>query len=65
MPEHYTNNTLSATRWGNKCSRFTQHTVSCGRMGRCLEHAVQELTRAQQRLARNRAREQQQMRLLL
>lgn len=38
MTEHYTKNTLEITHWCNKCGRRTQHYVSDGRMGRCMEH---------------------------
>jgi len=37
MPEHYTRATESATRHCNRCGRPTQHAVSAGRIGRCLE----------------------------
>jgi hypothetical protein len=40
MAEHYTRNTESVTRWCNTCQRDTQHSVSSGRVGRCLEHEV-------------------------
>lgn len=36
--EHYTTNTESVTKWCNACNRPTQHSVSGGRVGRCMEH---------------------------
>lgn len=38
MSEHYTKNTLEVTHWCNQCGRRTQHAVSAGRVGRCMEH---------------------------
>lgn len=38
MSHHYTANTESVTQWCNKCQRATQHRVSAGRVGHCLEH---------------------------
>lgn len=37
MTEHYTLNTESVTAWCNKCCNLTQHIVSGGRRGRCME----------------------------
>jgi hypothetical protein len=47
VPEHYTRNTLGAPRWCNKCGRFTVHSVSDRRIGRCTEHESQPFTKAQ------------------
>ncbi len=63
MPEHYTQATESVTRWCNRCGRPTQHAVSSGRPGRCLEHQVQELTQAQVKRREQQAREARQPRL--
>lgn len=56
MSEHYTANTESATRHCNTCGRRTQHGVSAGRIGRCLEHQAEGLSKKQienrERLAR-------------
>jgi hypothetical protein len=49
VSEHYTKNTESVTRWCNRCARDTQHSVSAGRIGRCMEHAAPAETKAQQR----------------
>jgi hypothetical protein len=38
VTEHYTTNTESVTRFCNRCGRPTQHRVSGGRVGRCMEH---------------------------
>ena len=48
MTEHYTANTESVTRWCNQCGRGTQHTVSGGRVGRCLEHDAPQFSKKQQ-----------------
>lgn len=47
MTEHYTRNTESVTRHCNHCNRQTQHTVSDGRVGRCLEHNAEGLSQSQ------------------
>jgi hypothetical protein len=49
MTEHYTTGTESVLRWCNRCAKMTMHAVSSGRVGRCLAHQSQELTKAQQR----------------
>ncbi len=41
MPHHYTRDTESDTKWCNRCSRHTQHAVSDGRIGRCMEHQAE------------------------
>ena len=51
MAEHYTTNTESVTRWCNACNRPTQHKVSGGRVGRCMEHDA-PLESQRQRAAR-------------
>jgi hypothetical protein len=38
MAHHSTKNTVSRAKWCNKCGRQTQHAVSDGRVGHCLEH---------------------------
>ncbi len=47
MTEHYTTNTESATRWCNHCGRFTQYSVTAGRLGRCTEHDAPAYTKKQ------------------
>ena len=42
MPEHYTRNTLEATKWCNRCGRPTQHAVSAGRIAHCLDCLLHE-----------------------
>lgn len=56
MTEHYTTNTESVTRWCGTCSRPTQHSVTAGRVGRCMEHESPQLTRAQQKRAEEKSR---------
>lgn len=36
MAQHYPSNTVSDSRWCNKCKRFTQHAVSGHKIGHCL-----------------------------
>jgi hypothetical protein len=55
MTEHYTANTESVTKFCNRCMRNTQHAVSAGRVGRCMEHEPPEQTKAQERRARDAA----------
>jgi hypothetical protein len=57
MAEHYTTNTLEATKFCNHCGRNTQHAVSCGRIGRCLEHAAPQYSAAQLRRRERLVRE--------
>lgn len=47
MAEHYTRNTESVTEWCNRCWKYTQHSVSGGRIGRCMEHDAPLLSRRQ------------------
>jgi hypothetical protein len=35
--QHYTQNTVSAAAWCNKCKRQTQHRVDVRRLGPCLD----------------------------
>jgi hypothetical protein len=49
VSEHYPKSTESVTRWCGKCARQTQHAVSAGRVGRCMEHAAPAETKAQAR----------------
>jgi len=57
MTEHYPKSTESVTKWCNRCSRPTQHAVSNGRVGRCMEiHPESEATkRRRERKAEKRA----------
>jgi ribosomal protein L44E len=61
MAEHYTKNTLECTAYCPKCNRFTQHRVTGGRKGPCIDpdHRVQEMTKAQ-RAARQKADQEKQ-----
>ena len=49
MSEHYTRNTESVTKHCNRCGRPTQHRVSDGRIGRCMEHEAPKLSKAQEK----------------
>lgn len=57
MAEHFTRNTESATRYCGKCGQYTQHGVSDGRIGRCLEHDAPKFSKKQ--LADQKRREHQ------
>lgn len=54
MAEHYTKNTAEATAWCKKCSDFTQHAVTGGRLSYCmacmqrLENEPTKLTKDQE-----------------
>lgn len=37
MIEHYTKGTISVRKWCNTCGKETEHSVSDGRLGRCVE----------------------------
>jgi ribosomal protein L44E len=58
VSHHFTSNTESVTAWCNACNRFTDHTVSHGRQGRCLQHTATAQSKRQilnhQRLERER-----------
>lgn len=41
----------------NACNRLTKHSVSDGRIGRCMEHDAPELSKKQQRERARRDRE--------
>ena len=36
MSEHYTKGTISVRKWCTTCGRETEHSVSDGRLGRCV-----------------------------
>lgn len=59
MAEHYTRGTLACTAWCNHCSRNTQHGVSDGRRGRCLEHDAPQYSKKQLADRARREREHQ------
>lgn len=40
MPHHFQKWVTEAEVWCNKCERITKHSVSDGRLGRCIEHSV-------------------------
>jgi len=42
MPEHYTKNTLSVSRFCKTCNRMTMFRVDNGRLGPCLEEHAKE-----------------------
>jgi hypothetical protein len=49
VTEHYTTDTESVTRRCKICERTTQHRVSAGRVGRCMEHVPRRwLTKKQE-----------------
>lgn len=54
MSEHYPKKTIETTSWCNKCNRMTQHRVMGGRVLHCLEHLVQQRTRAQEKRDKKR-----------
>ncbi len=59
MPEHYTQGTVGATKWCNRCARQTLHSVSGNRIGRCTEHDAPHITKAQQKRRDELERRQQ------
>ena len=61
MPEHYTKSTLEATSFCQTCGRRTQHAVSCGRIGRCLEHEPSQYSKKQLADRARRAKRDKQM----
>jgi hypothetical protein len=38
LSEHYTKATTETLNWCSHCGRHTKHSVSGGRLGRCMEH---------------------------
>jgi hypothetical protein len=63
MSHHFTANTESASAWCNHCSAFTQHAVSVGRIGRCLQHEAPQFSKAQLRRREQNDREAREPRL--
>lgn len=57
MAEHYMRGTESVTAWCNRCNRGTQHAVSDGRRGRCLEHQTEGESKKQRAAREKRERE--------
>lgn len=49
MTQHYTSNTVSVSRWCNKCHAFTLHKVSGHRVGHCISCAEKQETEHQRR----------------
>jgi len=37
MTQHYPKGTISIRKWCNTCGRETEHSVSDGRVGRCVQ----------------------------
>lgn len=54
MSHHYTRNTESDTKWCNICGRLTQHFVSGGRIGRCMEHESKAESKRQEKARKKR-----------
>jgi hypothetical protein len=47
MPEHFTRNTESVHAWCHHCGKLTDHAVSDGRIGRCInDHSSPKPPRA-------------------
>lgn len=49
MPEHYPRTTTSVSAWCNTCGRRTMHRVDDRRLGSCLEHGREGMSKAQQK----------------
>lgn len=47
MPEHYPRNVKQVTAWCPTCRKQTMHRVDDRRLGSCLEHSSEGLSRAQ------------------
>ena len=47
MGHHYRRDITEAPAWCNKCNRETRHHVSDRRLAHCLQHEVQQYTKAQ------------------
>lgn len=60
MSEHYSKGTESDTRWCTTCHRFTQHSVSGNRLGRCMEHDAPTYSKKQIRDRQERERQEKQ-----
>lgn len=59
MSEHYPRSTESVTLWCNHCGKPTQHKVSEGIAGRCMEHEAPEFSKKQLRERERREKEKQ------
>lgn len=63
MSHHFTQNTESITRWCGQCGKMTQHSVSGGRVGLCMEHDAPLYSKAQLRRREIQERDRQAPRL--
>jgi ribosomal protein L44E len=50
--EHYTKNTVAIRKYCPTCNRMTMHSVSGKRVGHCLEHEAQSMTKKQKKRLR-------------
>lgn len=57
MPEHHTKNTTGVLAFCSSCNRRTLHSVSGKRIGPCMEHKPEGMTRDQERRAKERERD--------
>ena len=48
MTQHYTRNTKQVSAWCPTCRRTTMHRVDDRRLGSCLEHNAEGMTKKQQ-----------------
>jgi len=61
---HETKNMISMSAWCNVCGKTTQHSVSGKRQGPCLEHAKTGMSKAQEKRAEQREKDEREPRLL-
>jgi hypothetical protein len=59
MTQHYTLATESDTVWCGTCQRHTQHKVSGGRLGRCMEHQAKGESKRQAKARQQREHDRQ------
>ena len=62
--KHETRNTVSVLKWCNACGRSTQHACSDRRVGRCMEHAPEGLSKKQEAARKEREDAERSPRLL-
>jgi ribosomal protein L44E len=60
MTQHFTRNTVSAEFYCGKCEKFTQHRISGGRKGPCLD-CVARLEKAHAAKPKPEAEKQQEL----
>ena len=60
MTQHYQKNVSGVSRYCPTCGKVTMHRVDENRMGNCMEPHVFGMSKAQERMAKKKAKDDQQ-----